>query len=118
MESDLRLTPASDGAKVRIAVPPLTEDRRKELARVCRGVGEDGKVAVRNLRREAVDQVRAPGRRGARAHLWGHAQCGNVSLARCIWSHTAAAAAAGAADRPHRLSVWPRTRSSRWARTT
>jgi ribosome recycling factor len=57
--SDLNLTPTNDGSGVvRINVPPLTEDRRKELAKQAKVICEDGKVAVRNHRRDAVDKVK------------------------------------------------------------
>jgi ribosome recycling factor len=52
-ESDLGLNPATNGDIIRIPLPPLTEERRRELTKVVRGLGEDAKVAVRNLRREA-----------------------------------------------------------------
>jgi len=58
--SDLNLTPTNDGSGVvRINIPPLTEDRRKELVKQAKVVCEDGKVAIRNHRRDAVDKVRA-----------------------------------------------------------
>jgi ribosome recycling factor len=49
--SDLGITPSNDGAVIRLAFPPLTEERRKELVKVVRHKAEEGKVAVRNLRR-------------------------------------------------------------------
>lgn len=55
--SDLNLNPNSDGSCIRINLPPLTEDRRKELVKSAKTFSEDGKVAIRNLRREAVDKV-------------------------------------------------------------
>ncbi|MFQ5967536.1 MAG: ribosome recycling factor [Acidimicrobiia bacterium] len=55
--SDLGLNPASDGTVLRIVFPPLTEDRRKELIRVVRKMAEDGRVAVRNIRRHAKDDI-------------------------------------------------------------
>jgi ribosome recycling factor len=57
--SDLNLTPTNDGSGiVRINVPPLTEDRRKELVKQAKVILEDGKVAVRNHRRDSVDKVK------------------------------------------------------------
>jgi len=50
-QSDLGLTPSNDGAVIRLSFPPLTEERRKQLARVVRGMAEDGRVSIRNLRR-------------------------------------------------------------------
>lgn len=58
MESDLGIMPNNEGNMLRLNIPPLTEDRRKEMSKVSKGVGEDGKVALRNLRREAIDKVK------------------------------------------------------------
>ena len=55
MESDLGLNPASDGQLIRIPIPPLSEERRKELVKVAGKYAEQGKVAVRNIRRDAND---------------------------------------------------------------
>ena len=52
-ESDLGLNPATNGDIIRIPLPPLTEERRRELTKVVHGLGEDAKVAIRNLRRDA-----------------------------------------------------------------
>ncbi|WP_119154382.1 ribosome recycling factor [Caldimonas tepidiphila] len=57
-ESDLGLNPSSQGDLIRVPMPPLTEERRKELTKVVRGAGEDAKVAVRNLRRDANEQAK------------------------------------------------------------
>jgi ribosome recycling factor len=57
-ESDLGLNPSSQGDLLRVPMPALTEERRRDLTKVVRGAGEDGKVAVRNLRREANDQLK------------------------------------------------------------
>jgi len=57
-ESDLGLNPASQGDLIRVPMPPMTEERRKELTKVARGEGESTKVAVRNLRRDANEQVK------------------------------------------------------------
>ena len=48
----------NDGALIRIFLPPLTEERRKELVKKCQGEGEHSKVAVRNIRRDAIEQVK------------------------------------------------------------
>lgn len=56
--SGLGLNPASDGKIVRIPIPPLTEERRKELAKVVRKMAEDARVAVRNVRREAIEKIK------------------------------------------------------------
>ncbi len=58
LKSDLGITPASDGKVIRLAVPPLTGQRRKELAKVVRKLAEDGRVAVRNIRRDANDRLK------------------------------------------------------------
>ena len=57
-ESDLGLNPSAQGDLLRVPMPPLTEERRRELTKVVRGAGEDCKVAVRNLRRDANEQVK------------------------------------------------------------
>lgn len=56
--SDLGLTPNNDGKLIRINIPPLTEDRRKDLCKVAAKYAEEGKVALRNLRREAIDKIK------------------------------------------------------------
>lgn len=58
MESDLGLNPASDGQLIRIPIPPLSEERRKELVKVAGKYAEQGKVAVRNIRRDALDGIK------------------------------------------------------------
>ena len=57
-ESDLGLNPATQGDLLRVPMPALTEERRKELTKVVRNEGEDAKIAVRNLRREANDHLK------------------------------------------------------------
>ncbi len=57
-KADLGLNPQADGQIIRIPVPPLNEQRRKELVRHCKNVAEDGRVAVRNIRRDANEQVK------------------------------------------------------------
>ncbi len=57
-ESDLGLNPSSQGDLLRVPMPALTEERRKDLTKVVRNAGEDCKVAVRNLRREANEQLK------------------------------------------------------------
>ena len=57
-ESDLGLNPASQGDLIRVPMPPLTEERRRDLTKVVRHAGEDAKVAVRNLRREANEHLK------------------------------------------------------------
>lgn len=57
-KSDLGLTPANDGKVIRLTMPPLNEERRKQLARVVGKLAEEARVAVRNIRREAKDKLR------------------------------------------------------------
>ena len=56
--SDLGLNPATSGMLIRVPLPPLTEERRRELTKVVRHLGEDAKVAVRNLRRDANENIK------------------------------------------------------------
>ncbi|OGP05043.1 MAG: ribosome recycling factor [Deltaproteobacteria bacterium GWA2_38_16] len=56
--SDLGLTPNNDGKIIRIQLPPLTEERRKELVKLVKKVGEDGKVSIRLIRRDANDDLK------------------------------------------------------------
>jgi len=57
-ESDLGLNPATQGAVIRVPMPPLTEERRKELTKVEKAEGEETKVAIRNLRRDANEHLK------------------------------------------------------------
>jgi ribosome recycling factor len=56
--SDVGLTPNNDGSIIRLNVPPLTSDRRKELVKLAAKMAEEGKVSVRNIRRDAIDSIR------------------------------------------------------------
>ena len=56
--SDLGLTPSNDGKVIRLLLPELTEERRKELTKLVRKTSEESKVAIRSIRRDAVDQVK------------------------------------------------------------
>jgi ribosome recycling factor len=58
MESDVGLTPSNDGAVIRLTIPELTEERRKELVKVVHGIAEQGRVAVRNVRRDIMHDLR------------------------------------------------------------
>ena len=58
LSSDLGLNPNNDGTVVRISIPPLTEERRKELVRVVKKKGEEAKVAVRNIRRDLIEDLK------------------------------------------------------------
>ena len=57
-ESDLGLTPSNDGKVIRLPIPQLTEERRKELVKVVRHLAEDGRVAVRNVRRDVMHHLK------------------------------------------------------------
>ncbi|MTD40953.1 ribosome recycling factor [Erwinia sp. CPCC 100877] len=59
MTSDLGLNPSSAGSDIRVPLPPLTEERRKDLIKIVRGDAEDARVSVRNVRRHANDKVKA-----------------------------------------------------------
>lgn len=59
MASDLGLNPSSQGTLIRIPLPPLTEERRKDLVKVVKGEGENGKIAIRNIRRDANSDVKS-----------------------------------------------------------
>lgn len=56
--SDVGLTPSNDGSVIRLNIPPLTSERRKELVKVAAKYSEEGKVSIRNIRRDAVDAIR------------------------------------------------------------
>ncbi|MGL5033569.1 MAG: ribosome recycling factor [Microcystaceae cyanobacterium] len=56
--SDIGLTPSNDGQIIRLNIPALTSDRRKELAKLAGKLAEEGKVAIRNIRRDAIDAIR------------------------------------------------------------
>ncbi|MCM2357984.1 MAG: ribosome recycling factor [Geobacteraceae bacterium] len=58
MNANLGLTPSNDGRVIRLNLPPLTEERRKEIVRQLRKVAEDAKVAVRNIRRDTIDELK------------------------------------------------------------
>ena len=58
-EADLGLNPSNDGNIIRLAFPQLTEERRRELIKVVRGLAEDGRVAIRNVRRHSKDSIEA-----------------------------------------------------------
>ena len=63
-ESDLGLQPSNDGKLIRLPIPPLTEERRKELVKVVRRYAEDGKVAIRNVRRDVMRHLEELVRKG------------------------------------------------------
>lgn len=59
LAANLGITPQNDGQIIRISVPPLTEERRKEIVKQCKKMAEDGKLAVRNIRRDANEELKA-----------------------------------------------------------
>lgn len=58
MQSDIGLTPNNDGQVIRLNIPPLTEQRRKEMVKTVGKLAEEGKVGIRNIRRDAIDAIR------------------------------------------------------------
>jgi ribosome recycling factor len=58
LESDVGLTPSNDGVVIRLQIPELTEERRKQLVKVVRGIAEEGRVALRNIRRDVMHDLR------------------------------------------------------------
>jgi ribosome recycling factor len=64
LESDLGLTPSNDGQLVRLPIPQLTEERRKELVKQVRALAEDGRVAARNVRRDALHHLKEAEKNG------------------------------------------------------
>jgi ribosome recycling factor len=59
MESDVGLTPSNDGRIIRLAIPELNEERRRELVKVVRGLAEEGRISVRNVRRDIMHDLKA-----------------------------------------------------------
>jgi ribosome recycling factor len=62
--SDLGLNPNNDGHAIRLPIPALTEDRRKEILKVVKKLGEDTRIAIRNIRREAIEKIKASEKSG------------------------------------------------------
>ncbi len=58
LESDVGLTPNNDGNLIRLGIPELTEERRKQLVKVVRGIAEEGRIAIRNVRRDVMHDLR------------------------------------------------------------
>jgi len=58
MESDVGLTPNNDGSVIRLEIPELSEERRKDMVRVIHGIAEEGRIAVRNIRRDVMHDLR------------------------------------------------------------
>ncbi len=59
LESDLGINPSNDGKVIRVSIPQLTEERRKELVKIVRGLAEEGKIAIRNIRRDVMADLHA-----------------------------------------------------------
>jgi ribosome recycling factor len=58
LESDIGLTPSNDGNVIRLAIPDMTEERRRDLVKVVHGIAEEGRIAVRNIRRDTMSDLR------------------------------------------------------------
>ncbi len=58
MAANIGITPQNDGTNIRLFLPPLTEERRKELVKRCNGEGENAKVSIRNIRRDAIEHIK------------------------------------------------------------
>lgn len=58
LQSDMSVNPSNDGKIIRIAIPPLTEDRRKDLAKKAKNIAEQSRVSVRNIRRDGIDELK------------------------------------------------------------
>jgi ribosome recycling factor len=58
MAANIGITPQNDGVMIRLFLPPLTEERRKELVKKCNGEGEQAKIAIRNIRRDAIEDIK------------------------------------------------------------
>ncbi len=65
-QSDLGFVPSNDGEVIRVPVPPLTEERRKEISKIVRARAEEGRVAIRNVRRDVIEKLREEEKRGER----------------------------------------------------
>ncbi|RKX95917.1 MAG: ribosome recycling factor, partial [Spirochaetes bacterium] len=63
-KSDLMLTPNNDGKVIRISIPPLTEERRKDLVKIAKAKAEEARVAIRNIRRDSNDEVKKAEKEG------------------------------------------------------
>ena len=64
LDANIGLTPSNNGESIRCTVPPLTEDRRKELIKKAKGAGENAKVSIRNARRDAIEQLKKANKDG------------------------------------------------------
>jgi len=59
LAADLGITPGNDGNIIRLSIPELTEERRKELAKIAKGIAEEGRIAIRNIRRDVMQDLKA-----------------------------------------------------------
>ena len=64
IDSDLGITPENNGEIIRLGIPPLTEERRKQLSKQCKGEGENAKVSIRNARRDGIDELKKAEKEG------------------------------------------------------
>ena len=62
LKSDLGINPTNDGKIIRLVIPPLTEERRKQVAKLAQKRSEEAKIAVRNIRREVIDKIKKYGK--------------------------------------------------------
>jgi ribosome recycling factor len=58
LSANLGLNPINDGSQIRVPIPPLNEERRRELVKLVKKFGEDGKIAIRNVRRDAIEHLK------------------------------------------------------------
>ncbi len=78
MNANMGLSPSNDGKLIRIAIPPLSEERRKELVKVVKKMGEDCRIAIRNLRRETNDKLKSLQKEGTLSEDLFHTEQGEV----------------------------------------
>ena len=78
MKADLGLNPSSNGDLIRVPMPPLTEQTRKEMAKVCKAEAEQGRVAIRNIRRDGIETIRKAEKDGFISEDERHKQENNV----------------------------------------
>ncbi len=71
MQGDLGFNPSNDGSIIRIPIPTLTEERRKEMVRLCHKLAEEGRIAIRNVRRDANDKLK----KSEKEHIISEDQC-------------------------------------------
>ena len=64
LDSNIGLTPSNNGEQIRLSIPPLTEERRKELVKQVRTIGENARISLRNARRDAVDAFKKAQKEG------------------------------------------------------